>query len=525
MAENNFVNIKIQINDKYKNVQIEKGVSFENNGAKYLVDENGVLQKLDKSTNIWTQASHIQMTNYQFKAFQAIADNDKNSSLSKDDITSAMKQYSNSELSADIQKELPMGYKIEKHDTGYTNKLKDGVEFGIAYQDNHQVSLKFQFTDNKTTKASNQSQVAENSKIEYKHQSTVPEILQDNLFKSEQRNGKYKNIEYMPPEVYEVQNGDSLDKIRIKYKLDFFELLAANPDIKYDVEYSSKDQAKITVKGYLHKGDKINIPARYKIKPGSVKNLNDVIKATGVSEDYVNDILLRIEPQKAGKPDLKAYYDKVNGEGKLTIGFGHTGRDLSGKPLTPETRITEKEAYELLAQDILDAKVRTISYLEQNGISKEDFDKIPLSLQSIIVDVTFNKGVYDGFENEHHEYTNMLKHDLNNKDYGLAAAHTIRLSNVIGLEKRSGFRFITSLKDLTDKDLITAKDNSDKDINKIIARMAKRDSLKAETKELQKLWNNVVSLCEKKKAQMAGQINDSDEESWFKRLIQWIFGE
>ena len=501
MAENNFVNIKIKIGNDYKNVPIEKGISFENNGAKYLVDKDGKLHKLDKKTNIWSAAKSIEMTNYQYKTFQSIADNDDKNGLSQKDIKKAMEQYSKSELSDDIKKELPNGYSIEKHSTGFTNKLKNGVEIGIAYNDKHQAGLKFELAQDATIKQATQKQnggvqttttTPSGTKIvKYTKNPQTPNILKENCLKSNLFNSTYKNVQYLEPEVYTVKNQDTPDKIIKKYGIDFFEFFAANPNIDYKVEYDPIDPAKISMIGYIHPGDKLNIPARYKIKPGSVKNLEDVVNATGVSKEYIEKILIQMEPLVPGQPDLKAYYDSVNGKGALTIGFGHTGRDLDGNPITKASEITEEQAYELLAQDILNNKVRTITYMEQHGISKKDFDKIPESLQSVIIDIAFNKGIYDGFENAHHNYTIQLKKDLNDKNYALGTIHTNRVSNVVGLEKRSMYRLIYAMEDLSSKDKQIVRDTADKEVKRVIARLKKNSPREAEL--LEKAWADTLN--------------------------------
>ena len=490
VADNNFADIKIKIGNDFKDVSIEKGVSFENNGAQYLVDKDGKLHKFDKKTNLWSAAKSIEMTNYQYKVFKAVADNDDQNGLSKKDIQNTQK-FNNEKLNDDIKKELPSGYTIESSNTKNT---KNGVQIGISHNGSLQAELKFEIAGkDKLKEAANAAEERNEVKDE-----RIPQVLKKNLFESSfienfdifnLHKGQYENVKYIEPEVYTVQDGDTPDKIIKNYGIDYFEFFAANPDLKYKVEYSPTEQAKVKMIGYIHAGDKLNIPARYKIKPGSVKNIDDVVRATGVTKEYIEDVLLQMEPKVPNEPDLKAYYDKVNGKGVLTIGFGHTGRYLDNKPLTEDSTITKEQAYEILAQDILNNKVRTIAYLEQNGISKKDFDKIPESLQSVIVDVAFNKGIYDGFENDHHDFTNQLKKDLSEGNYAMATIHTNRISNVVGLEKRSMFRLISAMTDLSNKDQKIVKDSADSEV----ARVVKRLQLKSpgEAKKLQETWNNI----------------------------------
>lgn len=489
MADNNFADIKIKIGNDFKNVSIEKGVSFENNGAQYLVDKEGNLHKFDKKTNVWSAAQAIEMKNYQYKAFMAIADNDEKNGLSKKDIKEAQ-NFKAEDLNDDIRKNLPIGYTVESEDSKNTKKLKNGIEVGISYNDQHQGELKFEIANKETL---NKATKAAEERAE-----RIPHVLRENILQTSflehfyifnMHNNQYKNVEYVKPETYKVEDDDTIEKIIKKYGIDYFELFAANPDLEYNVEYSKTEQAKISMKSYIHKGDSINIPARYKIKPGSVKNIDDVVKATGVSKEYIEDVLLQMEPKVPNEPDLEAYYDKVNGKGVLTIGFGHTGRYLDNKPLTKNSIITKEQAYEILAQDILNNKVRTIAYLEQNGINKKDFDKIPESLQSVIIDIAFNKGIYDGFENDHHDFTNQLKKDLSESNYAMATIHTNRISNVVGLEKRSMFRLISAMKDLSQKDRNIVKDSAEAEVIRVVKRLQVKNP--GEAQKLQKTWNNI----------------------------------
>ena len=64
-VQNDFVNVKVQIGKTTREVKIEKGCLFENNGGQYIVDDDGKLNVFDKSANTWKTASSIKMTNYQ----------------------------------------------------------------------------------------------------------------------------------------------------------------------------------------------------------------------------------------------------------------------------------------------------------------------------------------------------------------------------------------------------------------------------------------------------------------------------
>lgn len=94
-----------------QSLKMEKGTVFQNNGFEYRVNENGVLQKRDLKTTIWTEATSIEMTNYQWNVFQNVMDNDGNAgtySLADIDVIN----------SNDLQKDLPQGYRIDSLNKG-----------------------------------------------------------------------------------------------------------------------------------------------------------------------------------------------------------------------------------------------------------------------------------------------------------------------------------------------------------------------------------------------------------------------
>lgn len=113
--------VKVSVNGKTEEIKVEQGVSFENKGSIYTLDENSKLKRCDKTTNLWEEASEIKMTNYQWKAFQNVANNDGDAkSYTKADIEKAMELYGNGEFKADMSEDLPSGYRIEKP-AKYTN--------------------------------------------------------------------------------------------------------------------------------------------------------------------------------------------------------------------------------------------------------------------------------------------------------------------------------------------------------------------------------------------------------------------
>ena len=89
-----FANVNVRVADKTQQLKMEKGVVFENKGGKYTIDANGQLMKFDKKSNVWVQAKQIEMTNYQWEAFQNVSDNDGQvGTYSKKDIQLAQAKY------------------------------------------------------------------------------------------------------------------------------------------------------------------------------------------------------------------------------------------------------------------------------------------------------------------------------------------------------------------------------------------------------------------------------------------------
>lgn len=283
-----------------------------------------------------------------------------------------------------------------------------------------------------------------------------------------------KNISYGSPGEYTVPNGGSQKGVAIAGAngVSLYRLKIANPDIDFSKPVPS--------------GVVVKIPGRYIVNSGSVKNFDDVVKTTGIDKHYIKDILVGIEGRKQ-KPDLVCKSDKVRSKeypnGCPTIGFGHTGRINGKKIVNGKTRITEAQAYEILAQDILDAKLDALVYM-----GKSTLNSAPESVQTGIIDIVFNKGV-EPFTRSGSPTTH-LKHDLETKNYVAAAAHTVLKTGNRGLKKRNVYRVIMSTTDLS---------QSDKNKSLAIARPYYMDALKRfpgnkgrhERGLMQRAWENV----------------------------------
>lgn len=181
-----------------------------------------------------------------------------------------------------------------------------------------------------------------------------------------------------------------------------------------------------------------------------------IAQQAGVSENFINDILFGLEG-KSKEPVLTAYKDGVGANGgALTIGFGHTGEDVyEGQT------ISEEEAYQLLAQDILKHKEIAINY-----IGEEAFYNAPQSIQDGIIDLAFNKGSKAFNSNSP---SAKLKEDLEKEDYASAVEHMIYATENKGLKKRNVYRCIMSMKDLSNTDRAKAMKNLEDYFNSTLA--------------------------------------------------------
>lgn len=174
-VQNDFVNVKVQIGKTTREVKIEKGCLFENNGGQYIVGDDGKLNVFDKNANTWKTANSIKMTNYQMKAFEAVANNSSEGQgiiLSKKDIELAQQKFKQGGFKKDMSEFLPEGYKIDKP------KMSSAEKYVQAYvtngKDTQSATLKFQIAEMSQLKeASNNYQ--KNTKVE-----TKPKIYEKN---------------------------------------------------------------------------------------------------------------------------------------------------------------------------------------------------------------------------------------------------------------------------------------------------------------------------------------------------------
>ena len=158
------------VNGKKQEIQMEKGTSFENNGGIYTVDENGQLKKFDKNSNVWTDASSIEMKNYQWQAFQNVANNDGDgTTYSKADIEQAM-AMSGDALDTDMSNNLPSGYKIERS----ADEVPEGTfAVDVSNGDKKAATLKFSLAEIAELKAASQAREAGQAEVNFEPEEAI----------------------------------------------------------------------------------------------------------------------------------------------------------------------------------------------------------------------------------------------------------------------------------------------------------------------------------------------------------------
>lgn len=183
-----------------------------------------------------------------------------------------------------------------------------------------------------------------------------------------------KYIKKSPPKVHTVEQGDTLSKISRKYGVSLEALYSANPGFNKDTK--------------LDLGQSVNIPTARKIV--NVKNLKDVAKAMGLSEEFVKQ--WKKAEDAPNTPDNKfhntPYVDKA---GVKTIGIGHAIQNDKDKQEIikkyGDLDLSDAEVCELFASDLLEAEENIAAIIGQNN-----YDQMPQPMKEALLDMVFNKG-------------------------------------------------------------------------------------------------------------------------------------
>lgn len=191
--------------------------------------------------------------------------------------------------------------------------------------------------------------------------------------------------------TYKVKKGDTIEKIAKKYGIAAKDLATYNPglkNIKYTTELSEKNIKNIDI----------------------VATKKAVIEATGVSEEFIDD-LIAIEKKRN-----TLYNDAC---GIPTIGIGHNTQAHKDTKLYSGREISDNEVYSLLARDIV---------LAQNSMKTalgETYNNLTLKQKEALYGLIFNTG------NFNEKSSPRLIQALKNRDYTEAACQIDHIAGTI----------------------------------------------------------------------------------------------
>lgn len=453
------------------------------------------IQLSDEHVSIFTQLAS--MDNYKSR----IDTNDLND-LSKKDLKSELKETYGEDKDIKFRKvkirDYSFRYRVKNKETGEIDYLsfienreslitriwkkikpKKKIKYKtpeFQYQiDNHEtletIALKFNVTEEELIKKN--PDLIDNPKLNSGSKIIIPGIKHKTKVLAD-------NVQKIPEHEYIVEEGmENPATLANLIGISQYRLLESNPHLK------TTNRRGETIIRALEPGEAVKIPEYEVVTKLNKSSLEGISEQIGISKAYIEDILFSIEGRHS-KPDLKPYYDgvkdRLHPKGYLTIGFGHTGR-VFGIEMNSKNKdyikITEDEAYLILAQDLMIAKQDAQYYFG------EDFDKAPLSVQEAIIDIIFNKGI-EGLQREDSPCLN-LKNNLKNKDYASAAANAIVDPTIRGLMKRNVYRVIMATRDLKPKKRALALEKAREYYEKTLNKFAK-DSLTSRL--LEQHWQN-----------------------------------
>lgn len=221
-----------------------------------------------------------------------------------------------------------------------------------------------------------------------------------------------------------------------------------------------------------------------------VKDLESVAKYTGIPKEYIKEVLVNMEGSNKF-PVLKAEYDGVKDKdhpkGHLTIGFGHTA--LIGKPQKFKLgdTISEAQAYQILANDLV-TSMKNIKYtLKLNDIN---FRSIPKNIQHALIDLSFNKGP-NVISNVKGAFAN-----LKQKNYAVAYADICWYETPsAGLRKRNIVRFLAGLNGFSKKEQRIAMKRFDETKDRLYETYKSLACYPKEQQMVLKMWDDAAKNC------------------------------
>lgn len=188
--------------------------------------------------------------------------------------------------------------------------------------------------------------------------------LTDEQIQARQARKKYISETKNPD--YTVKKGDTISDIAKKFGVEVRSILALN-----GIDYENGNKLKI--------GQVLKIPPTKKIS--GVKNLTDVAKSMGVSEEFIKG-LKRIEDNGDFKENQFHNTPYKDDAGVWTIGIGHVLK--AGEP----RQLNNEQVCSLLAKDLLAVEDNLKAYL-----GEKKYNDLPQPLKEALLDMVFNKGL------------------------------------------------------------------------------------------------------------------------------------
>lgn len=314
---NDYVNVKVQVGKATKNVKIEKGCVFENNGGKYVVDKDGKLNVFDKNSGEWKSASAVKMTNYQLKAFEAVANNVSEGSgiiLSKKDILAAQEKFKKGGFKDDMSEFLPSGYKIEKP------KMSTQEKYVQAYVTNgtptQSATLKFQITEISKLKEASAFHQSEHTTKAVPARKNLTAAREKELVEEFNKHSYSELLDF--ESIYSLEKPNPLVKYKGKIKtLDDINNFISDMYKTAYTTYSLPDLDDLQYKGEGNWGEDVDRILSFVVKhPEAIssKNINTIINH--IDKDM--DILARssvdgkfVKEEQLTSSDLRKFYNQL----------------------------------------------------------------------------------------------------------------------------------------------------------------------------------------------------------------------
>ena len=490
----NFVNVKIKVNNKYvdSNVKMQIGCSFENNGAIYRMNNDGLLSVFDKKSEKWAGKSEITMTSYQFDVFKSVANNkyetvngkrsndNKNIFLSKEDIEIAKKQYSQKKLTNDLSKFLKQDYSIIKAQA-YSNN--DAVAVHVANNNNNSSNGTLVFKHGRANDAIN-----------------ISKLIKDcfaKLFTNGNKKSSTRETITKQKQTITLTKTPTVNKQAQVKKAN----IQAISNTK-----TSRVKSKTNKNHFVDHSKTTAIPKLYEIGLNTLvkkmgisrkeleKQIVKTAKATGYSEYFIKHIISQENYEKT---------PRNIGDNCLTAGFGHT--TLRDKSVRKVKKVTPDMAFKWLAQDIkFYERIIKKMKVDDKTTFGNYWGKLPKSMQEAIIDVGFNRDAktLENSAEYKHLRANIKKGNENlpataarlRQDFN-QYTHKQKLKNTFttGLMKRNCYRFLLAIRDFDTEYKAAAKRRFEKE-NKYYTETKALLSEKESIKIYKHIKNGFVSL-------------------------------